>query len=110
MNIICIYLIYIFLSQAYMFKYNVNTARKNAYPISLSDYIAYLNVLHIYIFWTSLRTCVIAYAWIPACEFAIVASDGVEHYKQWKSKDGGKAALASDYFLVQIYPLRYQNK
>ena len=36
--------------KAYMFKYNVVTARKNAYPLSLSDYIAYLNVLQIYIF------------------------------------------------------------
>jgi len=35
-------------------------------PFSLSDYIAYLNVLLIYIFWTSIRTCVIAYAWIRA--------------------------------------------
>ena len=43
-----------------MFKHNVDTAQKNAYPLSLSDYIAYLNVLQIYIFW-------IAYAWIRAC-------------------------------------------
>jgi len=37
MNIICIYLIYKFMSQAYMF----DTAQSNAYPISLSDFIAY---------------------------------------------------------------------
>jgi len=38
------------MSQAYMFKHNVNTAQKYAYPLSLSDYFAYLNILQIYIF------------------------------------------------------------
>jgi len=38
------------MSQAYTFKHNVDTARKYAYPLSLSDYIAYLNILQIYIF------------------------------------------------------------
>ena len=33
------------MSQAYMFKHNVNTARKYAYPLWLSDYIAYLNII-----------------------------------------------------------------
>jgi len=62
----CIYVKYTFITQAYMFKDNVDTARKYAYPFLLSDYIAYLNVLHIYFFWTSIRTCVNAYAWIGA--------------------------------------------
>jgi len=38
------------MSQAYMLKLNVDTARKYAYPIWLSDYIAYLSVLQIYFF------------------------------------------------------------
>ena len=48
MKIIGIYLIYSVMSQAYMFKHNVDTAQKYAYPLWLSDYIAYLNVLQIY--------------------------------------------------------------
>ena len=66
MNIIFIYLIYTVTSQEYMFKHNVNTAQKYEHTISISDYIAYLNVLQIYFFWTSIRTCVSAYAWIRA--------------------------------------------
>ena len=60
MKIIGIYLIYSVMSQAYMFKHNVDTARKYmyAYPLWLSDCIAYLNVLQIYFFWTSIRKCV----------------------------------------------------
>jgi len=50
MKIIGIYLIYSVMSQAYMFKHNVDTARMYAYPLCLSDYIAYLNVLQIYFF------------------------------------------------------------
>ena len=38
------------MSQAYTFKHDVDTARKYAYPLSLADYIAYLNVLKIHIF------------------------------------------------------------
>ena len=56
MKIIGIYLIYSVMSQAYMFKQNVDTARKYAYFNWLSDYIAYLNILQIYFFWTSIRT------------------------------------------------------
>ena len=52
----CIYLIYSVMYQAYMFKHNVDSARKYAYPLWLSDYTAYLNVLHIYLFWTSIYT------------------------------------------------------
>jgi len=50
MNIVYIYLIYMYTvtSQAYMLKHNVGTARKYAHTLSLSDYIAYLNVLQIY--------------------------------------------------------------
>jgi len=61
MKIIGIYLIYSVMSQAYVFKHNVDTARKYAYPLWLSDYIAYLNVLHIYFFlneYTHMRKCV----------------------------------------------------
>ena len=50
MNIIYIYLIYTVTSQEYMFKHNVNTAQKYEHTISISDYIAYLNVLQIYFF------------------------------------------------------------
>ena len=35
------------MSQAYMFKHSVDTARKYAYPLWISDCIAYLNVLQI---------------------------------------------------------------
>jgi len=40
------------MSQAYMFEINVDTAQKCAYPLLLSNGIAYLNVLHIYYFLT----------------------------------------------------------
>jgi len=48
MKIIDIYLIYTFMSQAYMFKHSVDTAQKYAYTLWLSDCFAYLNVLQIY--------------------------------------------------------------
>jgi len=35
------------MSQAYMFKHNVDTAQKYAYLLWLSDYIAYLSVIYI---------------------------------------------------------------
>jgi len=35
MSIISIYLIYTFMSQAYMFKQNVDTAQKYAYPLGI---------------------------------------------------------------------------
>jgi len=41
MKNIGIYVIYTVMSQAYMFKHNVDTARKYAYPLWFSDYIAY---------------------------------------------------------------------
>ena len=46
----CIYVKYTFMTQTYTYKDNVDTARKYAYFLLLSDYIAYLNVLQIYFF------------------------------------------------------------
>ena len=45
------------MSQAYMFK---RSARKYAYPLWLSDCIAYLNVLQIYFLneYTHMRKCI----------------------------------------------------
>jgi len=50
MNIIYIYLIYTVTFQAYTFKHDVDTARKYAHTLSLSDNMAYLNVLQISFF------------------------------------------------------------
>jgi len=55
------------MSQVYMFKHNVNTARKYAYPpIAFRLYCIFERFTDLP-FLTSIHTCVIAYAWIRAC-------------------------------------------
>ena len=56
------------MSQTYMFKHNVNTARKCAYPFRFQTILHIWTFDHINtFFWTSICTCVSAYPWIRAC-------------------------------------------